>query len=349
MGRVALEEAPAAEIDAVEVARLRHAVGQLSCLAASYDKHHAHLRNGAVVAYRVAAGVCVVAGDPLASDADAPRAIAEFTAACRAQRRAVCFMQTRPSLRGAYRDAGLRVLGFGEEPMVDLPGFDLAAPRRANLRHELARAARAGLRAEVLPWGEAGAATWAELRPVSDAWLRARPWPELWFSVGRFGDTLDPGGLLTVVRDAQGVAQAFTTWLRLGESGLALDMFRRRPGAPPGAMDLCITATLERARERGLAVASLGIAPFRESPANAHQRAGGRVANGVRGALFRHGTLGYDYRSLSRFKDKFAPRWEPRDVAVSRGPRALAIPVALAVVHFRAPRVDQNQRGRRVH
>jgi phosphatidylglycerol lysyltransferase len=343
MARVTVREQGELRVDAaaVERARLLHGATQMSCLVGTRDKRQVRLAGGGVVGFRVAAGVAVVAGDPLAPPPLRAAAVREFVALCGAMRRQPCFVQTSPALRGAYRAAGLRVFGFGAEALVDLPAFTLDVPSRANLRHEVAHAHRIGLGAQTMDWADVPDCLWDELRAVSDAWLAERPWRELGFSLGRFGETVDARGLLTVVRDVQGGAQAFTSWLRL-DHGIALDMFRRRPHAPPGAMDLCITATLEAGRHRGLQVASLGVAPFRDTGAEA----GGRIAASIRGWLFRHGSFGYDYRSLARFKGKFAPRWEPRDIAVPRGPGALLVPVALALVHFTAPS-QRDQRGHR--
>ncbi len=42
---------------------------------------------------------------------------------------------------------------------------------------------------------------------------------------------------------------------------------------------------------------------------------------------------GYQYVSLARFKDKFAPTWVDRDVALPRGLAAACVLVALLAVH----------------
>src|SRR5579884_2314098 len=131
MGRTAALDRLRVEAAEVADARRRHAASQLSCLAGSADKRQVRLECGAVVGFRVAAGVAVVAGDPLAPDDLVGRAVEEFVSTCRAARLPVCFMQTRPSLRPAYRDAGLRVYAFGEEAMIDVRGFTPDSPRRA--------------------------------------------------------------------------------------------------------------------------------------------------------------------------------------------------------------------------
>ena len=338
LAAIAVVVRPRVEIDLLpraiaDQARLRHARTQMSCLASAPDKAHLRLDSGAVVAYRVAAGVAVVAGDPLVDAALQPPAIRDFVSLCRRLRWSPCFLQTVPELRQAYRSAGMRVLKFGEEALVDLSTFDLDSPRRANLRREVQRARRAGLHAESHVAADVDIGLRTELDQVSRAWLAARPWPELGFSVGRFDDPVDPGGWFTVVRDAGGRIQAFAAWLPLGDDGMAVDMMRRHPHAPPGAMDLCIVSALADARTRQLRLASLGVAPFRDRCGTAVD---GRIASAVRRLLFRHGTGGYRYIGLARFKAKFSPRWESRDVAVPRGLAGLGVPLGLLLVHFRS-------------
>jgi phosphatidylglycerol lysyltransferase len=151
------------------------------------------------------------------------------------------------------------------------------------------------------------------------------------FSLGRFHETVDADAWLVVVRGPGGAVHAFSSWLRLGSDGIALDLVRRHPQAGPGAVDLCLAEALLEARRRGLRIASLGSVPFRDTTGDAPD---GRLARAVRRAVHRRGAGGYSYRSLARFKNKFAPRWESRDIAYGGGlgvPRVLA---ALLAVHL---------------
>jgi phosphatidylglycerol lysyltransferase len=307
-----------------------HGHTHISAFAAGGDKRMVELPGGAVVGVRVANRVAIAAGDPLVDAEHQSGAVAEFLALCRKRRWRPCFYQSAPQLREVYRKAGLRVVKFGEEAIVDLAGFTLAVPQRANLRREVNRARRAGLSATVLPWVIAKPLLQSELEEVSHAWLQRHGQQEMGFSLGRLDDTVDAGAWLTVVRGSSGAIQAFSSWLPLGRDGIALDLVRRHPQAPGGAMDLCLAETLEEARRRGLRVASLGSVPCRDANLSAPD---GRIARTVRAALYRRGIGGYQYDSLARFKDKFAPTWMDRDVALPRGLAAARVLVALLAVH----------------
>jgi phosphatidylglycerol lysyltransferase len=178
----------------------------------------------------------------------------------------------------------------------------------------------------------------AELREVSRAWMRGRG-AEMGFSLGRLDETVDEGAWLTVVRDSDGAVHAFSSWLRMGEDGLALDLIRRRPDAAPGAMDLCLVATLEEAQRRGLNRASLGSVPFRDSLSDATD---GKVARWVRARLYGSRVHGYSYGSLAAFKQKFAPVWVSRDVAFPRE-ASLTVLLALIRVHTMRARPCRNR------
>jgi phosphatidylglycerol lysyltransferase len=315
---------------AMEDAQRAHGRTHISSFAAGPDKQVVELDCGALVGLRVVARVAVTAGDPLADAQLQPRAIAEFVTLCERQGWDPCFYQTSPALRAAYRAAGLRLVKFGEEAIVDLTGYTLGVPQRANLRREVGRARRAGLSAAVLPWATAKPLLQRELGEVSRSWLERHGQREMGFSLGRLDDAVDARTWLTVVRDAGCRIHAFSTWLPMGADGIALDLVRRSPQARPGAMDLCLAETLEEARRRGMRTASLGSVPMRDVAGSAPD---GRLARRLRAILYRHGAGGYRYDSLARFKGKFAPTWVDRDVAFPgslAAPRALA---ALAAVH----------------
>ena len=314
----------------LERARAAHGRTHISCFVATEDKRAVALPGGAVTAFRTVARVALCVGDPLAEPAAQPAAIAEFTQACSRRRWKPCFYQTSPELRDAYRAAGMRLIKFGEEAILDLDTFTLAVPERGNLRREVCRADRAGLTATVTPWAAAEPLLRAELEPVSRAWLQRRSNREMGFSLGRFQETVDPGAWLVVVRGPGGKVHAFSSWLRLGADGIALDLVRRHPQAGPGAVDLCLVEAIFEARRRGLRIASLGSVPCRDVLDDAPD---GRLGHAVRRLLYGHGVAGYRYESLARFKHKFAPRWESRDIAFAGGLSAPRVLGALLAVH----------------
>jgi lysylphosphatidylglycerol synthetase-like protein (DUF2156 family) len=288
--------------DAAEIERLRllHGRTHMSCFAGSGHKSCLTSQAGAV-SYQVRWGVAVAAGDPLAQEADRAGAAGAFLALCTVRRWVPCFFQTDASLRGLYRDLGLRVFKFGEEAVVDILEFDLRAPASADARHDVARARRAGLESATLPGPPPSDPFWAEAALVSTAWLSRRGRRGIGFSLGRLGEAVDTETWYTVARDREGRLHAFCSWVRVGEAGIALDLNRWRPDATHGAVDLCVVAAIEAARALGLRWVSLGAVAFRESLGDAPD---GRLVRRARAGLYRRGRRDYSYRGLSHFKAK---------------------------------------------
>jgi len=187
----------------------------------------------------------------------------------------------------AHRDRGLWTMPIADDALIDLDGFTLAGGGRANVRHSVSAARRAGL--SVVPWSPSMTSAAAQ---VSAAWLSTKRGGEMGFTLGRF----DPDAMATldgrVAVDGDGRIVALTTWHRFDDGrARVLDLMRRSPTAPNPAMDLLIAECLREFAADGVRTASLGSVP----------RSHGALAERV-----------YPTASLRRYKDKFAPQWEPR-------------------------------------
>ena len=320
---------PAASPYAVERARLLYGLSHISCFAGSEGKRALPVPGG-VIAYAVRGRVAVAVGDPLTEPSRRVDAIAHFVEMCKRSGLVASFFQTDPALRDVYREAGLRLLKFSEEAIVEVDRFDLGSPGRSNARHELARARRAGLTVDVLGWPRPEDPIWRSLSEVSASWLSSHRGSEMGFSLGRFAEVIDVHGWLTVARDDTGRVHSFCTWLRMGVDGGALDMMRRRTTSAPGAVDLCLVAGVHEARRRGLHRVSLGSVPLRDSLGDACEALPARL---TRAFVYQRGFGGYRYATLAHFKSNYATQWVSRDVALPRGPASLAAIAALASLH----------------
>ena len=167
----------------------------------------------------------------------------------------------------------------------------------------------------------------ARLREVSDAWSASGGHRERTFTLGQFdADQLRATPVLTVV-DADDRVQAFLNLLpRYRGTELTFDLMRRRPDAVNGVMEQLYVAVLERAASEGATGVDLGLAPF--SGLTGQPGAPARVMQ----LLHARGGMLLNYAGLRTFKDKWAPRWEPRYL-VTTGDAALAR-VAVAVARL---------------
>src|SRR5205807_6059068 len=138
-----------------------------------------------------------------------------------------------------------------------------------------------------------------------------------------------------VATEQTGRACAFVTFTPIYGSahtwGWALDLMRRVPDAPRGVMELLLVQALERFRERGANVVSLGLVAMadtkQEMPPMQRQFAS-LVSEQMR--------LLKTHRSLFHFKQKFCPCWESRYIVIS-GFLGAAVGVALGEVLLDPP------------
>ena len=288
-----------------------------------------------VVAYAVASGVAITAGDPIGPAGQREDLLDAFLLHCRRQGWTPAFYQILPQEINHYRHRSLGLLKIGEDALIDLPSFSLVGKKIANVRHCVTHCQRAGLSVVVYDDGVTDMAALNALEAISTSWLSAKTGGEMAFSLGAFSRQTLRQCPVAVATDDAGLPVAFATFRRYGgHYGVALDLMRRAGDVPSGTMDYLIAQALEHFKARGVAVASLGLAPL----ANTREGAHGPVAQGLGYAMewvFTNLNGVYRYKSLYFFKRKFNPRWEPRYLAY---PGAAALPhVLYALVRVHLP------------
>ncbi len=285
-----------------------------------------------VVVYGVAGHHAVVLGDPIGPAVDAWRAFDLFLETCRQRGQVPVVYQASAEARDSLAQRGFRAVQVGREARLDLATFDLAGPRRANLRHTVARARKGGVRVTV----QLGGLDPSEhrrlqrgLTAIDDAW-RAKAGPELGFTIGRF-DPSELGSLcISVAEGAEGDPIAFATFRPTGtDGGWVLDLMRRLPDATPGAFEACLTEAATAMRAAGASNLSLGLVPLGGLSSRSpilEERVLARGARAVR--------PWYDTSGLEFFKQKFDPTWELRYAAVRMRRDLFGLGVALLRLHL---------------
>jgi len=274
------------------------------------------------VAYEVTRRVAIALGDPIGPPELAGAAVEAFAGHCERHDWVCAFYEAEnPDL---YRRLGYRLVPVGSDAVVRPAGFSLGGKEKADLRYAVRRCEREGIRFEFLPGPEAWAQHSDQLWAVSATWLRSGKGPEMRFSLGTLETLRDPATTTGLAFAQGGELLGFVTWLPVpARSGWTLDLMRRRPDALNGLMEALIVHSLEEAQRQGRAEVSLGVAPMSLSgfPASA----GNNLLSRVYGRLdrFRSG------RTLSKFKAKFGPTWEPRYLAV---PDTVVLPEVLAAL-----------------
>ena len=285
----------------------------------------------AFIAYGRDGRMAVVVGDPVGPAEHRWPAFASFVDACRRHDWVPVVYQASEESAARLRTLGLQATPVGREAIIDLPGFGLAGSRRANLRHTITRAARGGLSVAWYRHGldESADSLAGGLAAVDTAW-RAESGPtEMRFTISRFSLNDLRRNPVAVALDAEGCPVAFVSFRSTGsDGGFVVDLIRRRPGGIPGAVESCLAAAAERFRDEGASTLSLGLAPLNGLDAN-----GERVEERALAATARLVRPFYDCEGLAFFKDKFAPRWEMRYVAVPSRIDLVGLALALARLH----------------
>lgn len=279
-------------------------------------------------------GVAISLGLPVAPDGLERAALVELVRECEQAGWTPALLALDERQREVAAAEGFSSQKIGEEAFLDVAEFSTAGKRRSNVRHSVTRARKDGvvvLRYDATSWSPRRD---AQLAAISAAWLADKGGPELGFTLGRFDlDRLDDQEVfvaLVGLDTEQERVVGFVTWLPYGDGEAAvLDLMRRGDRVPPGVMEALVVDSLADFAARGRAVASLGGVPLAATAARTDR------TSQLLGWLYEHGDAVYAAKGLFRFKDKFAPRWEPMFLAY---PAAADVPrIGLAALRAFLP------------
>ncbi len=311
-----------------------------------------------LVNYRLTRNVAVVLGDPVCATEDIEHVTNSFLNFCTQNKWPVAFYQVYPHYRSVYRKLKLHAFKMGEEAMLNPQTFTLQGSAIANVRTSCRRAEREGV---TVQWYEGIPPTdvLQQLESLNDVWLKSvAGTTETGFSVGRFDEIpalaeradkiaarsslassssqqAIPRFLTAVAYTSTSTPCSFMTFTPVysssthaAEWGWTLDIMRRISDTPPGVIELLLVRALERFREQGATVLSLGLVAWSDTQ-NEIQPLQRKVASFITDHLHLFET----HDTLFKFKQKFHPRWESRSIVAHL---SLSLPqVALGVLCVR--------------
>ncbi len=260
-----------------------------------------------VIAYRVADNIAIALGDPVGPEGEIEPTVREFLEMCRDSGWAAAFYQTLPDFVPLYLRLGMKKLKIGDDAMVDLLDFSLDGKSKRELRSKVRQLEDMGIHTlECEP--PVPDDMIAQLKTVSDQWLRIPGRRERSFTLGQFDpDYLRSKPVLSVV-DSIGTVLAFINLISVDRAEITGDLMRRRTDVPNGIMDYLFIKLFRYARERGYARFSLGMAPMTGFQEHEEATAEERAIHG----LFQQLNFLFSFRGLHHYKAKFATSWEPR-------------------------------------
>ena len=331
--------------DRIRALLARHGqVDSLGYFATRNDKSYVFSPTGkAAVAYRVKAGVCLAAGDPIGDIEAWPGAIEAWLQLTQQRAWIPAVLAASETGAEAYHRAGFDALEIGDEAVVEVADFTLQGRAMRSVRQAVNRARRAGYQVRIEPVWDLDPAHRTQAEQLSQRWRRGG---ERGFSMAlsRFAAIEDADCLIVQAHNFVGELVAVLQFVPWGKDGLSLDLARRHPDLENGVMELMIAELLAAAPSRGVSRVSLNFAVFRSSLARGERIGAGPLLRAWVGLLL-VASRRWQIASLYRANAKFRPAWEPRFIcfrlARDLGP---IIGAALAVEGFlHWPRIPRHR------
>ncbi|MCA9563347.1 MAG: DUF2156 domain-containing protein [Myxococcales bacterium] len=280
-------------------------------------------RGDDLIAYRVSGRTAFIVGGTHRGPDSGNEVLSQFVEVAKSAKiRRVLLFPVQEADRSAVEQVGFKTLQVGSEAFVDPQTFDLQGKRFADLRQMVNRATkRFDLGVEELdPHADREA-----LQDFFQQWRKSLGGPHpLRLLVGTPCVDEPLGRRYMVARnECDQIVAAITLTPGWGGDGWGVDVMARLRDTPPGAMDFLLTRTIQRVREEGCTIFSLGACPMAEdAPIEQVSRPFLRwVFRGLYATKI--GNRLFHFQGLTHFKRKFSPRWEP--VYIAAWPR-LGVP-----------------------
>lgn len=325
--RPVLARSPATAQERERAAALVARYGQtpLARFALLDDKSYVFTPGGSVIAFVVKHRVALALGDPIGPADDLQSAINTFSHYCAQHDWQAAWYQIRDTTLAAYRSAGYAVLCIGQEAIVDLSAFSLKGKSAQDWRSALNRFGKLGYQAKIVapPLDDD---LIAQLRAVSDAWLRHMQSREQRFSLGWFTDETIRASQVLVVVSPDGNPCAFVTLVPVAaQQELGIDLMRYRPDTAKGIMDYLFVTLIQWAQAEGYARLNLGLSAL----AGVGEHRDDPIVERALHSIYEHVNHYYNFKGLHAFKEKFHPIWLPRYLAY---PGAMQLPDVLTAI-----------------
>lgn len=309
----------------------------ISYVAVEKDKKYffSSIADG-VIAYVIAGGVAVCAGDPICSDENVPILVGQFMTHCRENDLDICFLQTTDKLLPFFKSMGFGITKYGEEAMFDLKTYNISGGKAAKVRQAVNNANRHEINViEYKPQHNRDRKLESEIMDVSKEWLAIKKNSELSFMLGSVGlDNPMDRRYFTAI-DKNGKVQGFVVFIPFkGKDGYYADVTRRRDDAPIGVMEKIITSAFDTMKSEGISWGSLGLAPLANLKEKGNKKT---IADAALDFVYEHMNSFYGFKTLHQYKKKYNPTyWEPRYMVYY--PKMFTPKIAYSIIKAQNPK-----------
>ncbi len=293
------------------------------------------------VAYRVHGGVAVTTGDPVGPPERLAQALEGFVSFCRSHHWTVCLYSVSGAVKSVTDGYGWPSLQVAEETVLPLGRLAFTGKKFQDVRTSISRAGRGGIRAEWIGYRTAPLAIRDQIQAISEEWVSDKALPEMGFTLGGLDELDDPAVRCLIAVDGERTVHGVTSWMPCYSGGVpvgwTLDFMRRRSEGFKGVMEFLIGTAALDLQEQGAQFVSLSGAPLAQADPDRDQAGVQRLLE-VIGATMEPV---YGFRSLLKFKAKFAPEYRPMYLCY---PEAAVLPrIGLAISRAYLPNMTVRQ------
>jgi lysylphosphatidylglycerol synthetase-like protein (DUF2156 family) len=298
---------------------------------------------GAVVAYRVIAGVAVTTGGPVGPPRAQADALSGFAQFCARHGWTPCLYCLPADHAAEAAQMGWHTVQVAQEAVVALPELAFTGKKWQDIRTARNRARKAGIIAEWCHFATSPRVITDQIRAISADWAARKPLPEMAFTLGGLSELADPQVRCLIAVDVDGTVHGVTSWMPVHRDGhvigWTLDFMRRRRTGFAPVTEFLIAAAAETFQAEGATLLSLSGAPLARTDPDPDE-----VTGPMQRLLDQLGERlepVYGFRSLLAFKAKFQPSYRPLFMAY---PDATALPtIGAAITRAYLPHLTRAQ------
>lgn len=288
------------------------------------------------VAYVIAGGVAVCAGDPICKEEDAAILLGQFVTYCKQNDLDICFCQVASKYLPYFKSLNFGSIKYGEEAMFDLQQYNISGGKAAKVRQAINNANREGIVVvEYKPLDKRDKELEAQIEEVSNEWLSIKKSSELSFMLGSVGLDNPMDRRYFIAIDGNSRLLGFTVFTPFADKkGYYADVTRRRKDAPMGVMEKIIITGFETMKAEGLLCGSLGLAPLANIKDEGSKKS---LIDSLLEFIYENLNNFYGFKTLHQYKKKYNPsHWEPRYLAYY--PKLFTPKIAYAIIKAQNPK-----------
>ncbi|MBS1791144.1 MAG: DUF2156 domain-containing protein [Acidobacteria bacterium] len=286
----------------------------------------------AAVVFRRVGQVLIVVAAPLAARENWLAVTQSFLAYCRLEKLDCLMLPVGEEFAAVARQCGMRLLCVGESGYFKLPEWKPAGDRAKKIRAGVNQARKAGITVETYdPESACQPQTGAEIESLCRLWLSTREIDALGWLLELNPFKLSEHKRYFLAREANGQLCGFLACSPIyARQGWYLEDLIRHPHADRGVSELLVVEALKHLSAEGAQLATLATSPL----AGVEPEDDFKMIARVLKLIYRHADMFYHFRSLHRFKSKFAPSFVEKEYVAIYPPQFKLRPILALVKAF---------------